>query len=253
MSWAARRRFLILFGIGAVVVAFLVVVLISTFYKTPSCSDNVQNQGEQGIDCGGPCPYLCTALEQPPVVLFTQVINVGARTDIVAEVENKNTSAAAKNVPYVISLYDTKHELIQNINGTIDLPPRSTEPVYIPGAYAGQRKAASAFLSIDSSLPEWFTLLTGSYVVPTVSNITKSGTASNPRIEAKITNSSFSALADVTVIIFVHDAKNNVIAASSTVIPSLQGNGQAIATFTWNEPFPSTPAVLEIVPIPQLP
>jgi hypothetical protein len=253
MSWAARRRFLILFGIGAVVVAFLVTVLISTLYKTPTCSDNVQNQGEQGIDCGGPCPYLCTATEQPPVVLFTQVLNVGRRTDLIAEVENKNSNAAAKDVPYTISLYNAKHALIQKVNGTIDLLPATTEPVYIPAVYSGTQKVTSAFLSINSSLPEWFILTKNSYVVPTVSNITKSGTVSNPRIEATITNPSFSALTDVTVIIFVHDAKNNVIAASRTLIPSLDGQGQAIATFTWNNPFPSAPALFQIVPIPQLP
>ncbi len=26
----------------------------------PSCSDGVQNQGEEGVDCGGPCPAECT-------------------------------------------------------------------------------------------------------------------------------------------------------------------------------------------------
>jgi hypothetical protein len=260
MSWAARRRFLILFCIGAVVVAFLAIVLISTLYKTPTCSDNVQNQGEQGIDCGGPCPYLCTALEQSPVVLFTQVLHVGGRTDLVAEVENKNTSAAAKNVPYTISLYNSKHALIQKVNGTIDLPPGATEPVYIPGIYsglpaqAGKQKVTSAFLEITSpSLLQWFTPSMGSYVVPVISNITKSGTISNPRVEAIIANPSFTAITGTQVIIFVYDAKKNVIAASRTVIPSLQGQQQAVATFTWNNAFPGTPVVLEVIPIIQLP
>ena len=27
---------------------------------TPSCTDGIQNQGETGIDCGGPCPNPCT-------------------------------------------------------------------------------------------------------------------------------------------------------------------------------------------------
>jgi hypothetical protein len=31
----------------------------------PSCSDNIQNQGEVGIDCGGPCPAGCPI---PPVI-----------------------------------------------------------------------------------------------------------------------------------------------------------------------------------------
>ena len=25
----------------------------------PTCSDGIQNQGEGGADCGGPCPYVC--------------------------------------------------------------------------------------------------------------------------------------------------------------------------------------------------
>jgi hypothetical protein len=254
MSWAARRRFLILFFVGAVVVAFLTVVLISTFYKTPTCTDGVQNQGEQGIDCGGPCPYLCTALEQSPVVLFTQVINVGGRTDLVAEIENKNANAAAKNVTYTISLYNSNHTLIQKVNGTVDLLPGATEPVYIPGIYSGKQKVTSAFLEITSpSLLKWFTPTLGSYVVPTVSNITRSGSVSNPRVEAIITNPSFTPITNMQVIIFVYNANKNVIAASRTVIPSLQGQGQAIAIFTWNNAFPGTPAVLEVMPIIQLP
>jgi hypothetical protein len=253
MSWAARRRFLILFGIGAIVVAFLTVVLISTFYKTPTCTDNIQNQNEQGIDCGGPCPYLCTALEQSPIVLFTQVLMVGARTDIIAEVENKNATAAAKNISYTISLYNAKHALVQKINGEIDLPPGATEPVYIPGAYTGKQKVTSAFLSVDPTSAEWFTLTKNSYIVPAVSNITKSGTVSNPRVEATIANPSFTAMNDLQVIIFIYDAKNNVIAASETIIPSLQGQGQAIAAFTWNNAFLGTPILLRFMPIPHLP
>ncbi|MDP3917450.1 MAG: hypothetical protein Q8Q42_04170 [Nanoarchaeota archaeon] len=27
--------------------------------RCPTCSDNVENQGEEGIDCGGPCPVSC--------------------------------------------------------------------------------------------------------------------------------------------------------------------------------------------------
>ena len=25
----------------------------------PTCSDNLQNQGEEGVDCGGPCSWTC--------------------------------------------------------------------------------------------------------------------------------------------------------------------------------------------------
>jgi len=32
----------------------------------PTCRDNKQNQGEEGVDCGGPCPA-CAALEKVPI------------------------------------------------------------------------------------------------------------------------------------------------------------------------------------------
>ncbi len=253
MSWAARRRFLILFGIGAIVVAFLIVVLVSTFYKTPTCSDGMQNQNEAGIDCGGSCPYLCTDQQQAPVVLFTQVIYAGDRVDVVSEIENKNAGAAAKNVTYTISLYDEKQTFLKKITGVIDLAPGATLPIYISDAYVEKERAVSAFLEIDSSSIEWYTLAKDSYIVPTISNIHKSGTINNPRIESTIKNPSFKELKDVQVIVFVYDASKNVIAASRTVIPSIQGQESSLAIFTWNNAFRGVPALLSVVPLPQLP
>ncbi len=34
----------------------------------PTCSDEIQNQGEEGIDCGGPCPWPCPIEEELPTI-----------------------------------------------------------------------------------------------------------------------------------------------------------------------------------------
>ena len=34
----------------------------------PSCSDDIQNQNEEGVDCGGPCPQKCS-VETPQMSL----------------------------------------------------------------------------------------------------------------------------------------------------------------------------------------
>ncbi|MFQ5620325.1 MAG: hypothetical protein ACE5FT_00605 [Candidatus Nanoarchaeia archaeon] len=39
---------------------------IKTYYETGTCDDGVKNQGETGIDCGGPCP-LCETTPTPDV------------------------------------------------------------------------------------------------------------------------------------------------------------------------------------------
>lgn len=254
MSWAARRRFVILLIIGAVAVAFLSVVLIATFSKTPSCTDNVQNQGEAGVDCGGPCAYLCIAEQQPPTVLFTKALNNGAgRADVIASVENKNATAAAKNVPYRVQLYSTTRLLVLEVTGTLDLPPGSVVPVFIPGIPSGKQTVANAFLTIASSSPQWFAMTADPRVIPLVSNTRQSGTERAPRIEAVLTNPSVMALTNVRVLVLVRDEEGSLIAASQTIVPSIPAEGRGTAIFTWNSAFKSAPAAIEVVPIIPLP
>jgi hypothetical protein len=253
MSWAARRRFIILLIVGTFAVAFLALVLISTFYKTPSCSDGVQNQDEAGVDCGGPCAYLCTDLEKPPAVLFTNVLETSGRTDIIALVENKNIDAAAKNVKYDISLYGEGQIFLQKIIGTTDLPPRTTVPIYIPGITAGNQKIVSAFLNIEAPSPQWFHLSADSITLPTVMNTAQTGTPKAPRIQAILANPTGIKMFNVQVIVLVRDINKNIIAASRTVMPVIPAQESATAIFTWNEAFPGVPASIEVAPIPQMP
>lgn len=254
MSWAAKRRLIILIIIGAVVAAFLAVLSIATFYESPTCSDAVQNQGEAGVDCGGPCPYLCRDQARTPVVLYSKALSGGAgRTDVIASVENVNTDAAAKAVPFTVTLYGAKNVFVQKVSGTVDLPPASTVPIFIPGVSSGSQKVVSAFLTIDDSAPKWFTVSRDARTLPVVSNTTLVGTTDAPRIEAMVANPSVALMSNVLVIALVHDDKGNVIAASQTILPSIPVQNQAKATFTWNSAFSGVPAAIEIVPIIPLP
>ena len=254
MSWAARRRFIILLTVGAAVATLVAIFGFTVFYHTPTCTDGTENQGEQGVDCGGPCPYLCTALEQAPTVLFTQPIENGnGRTDIVAMVRNNNLTAGAKNVPYRVALYDDQHLLLAQVGGTLDLPPGAAEPVYIPGVSVGKQKAANAFLSVDASAIRWFSLPADPRIMPTVSGTTVSGTTSTPRVVTTLGDPSATPLRGVRAFVFVYDRSENVIAASQTILPLIPSQGQAVATFTWSVPFPVAPASVQVIPIIPLP
>jgi hypothetical protein len=254
MSWASRRRSLIFLIGSALAVAFFVVVLIAILYRTPSCTDGIQNQGEAGSDCGGSCAYLCTDLVQPPIVLFTKVLkNTDGRSDVVAVIENKNADAAAKNVPYRVSLYGEGQSFIREITGTVDLPPRTTKPIFLSGVVSGEQLIVNAFLEIAPSTPKWFTLAADPRIVPSVLNATLTGTVSNPRVEAMLMNPSSAPLSNVQAIVLVSDVNKNVIAASATVVPVISAQGQSLATFTWNNAFIGVPVSAEVVPIIPLP
>lgn len=254
MSWAARRRFLILSILGALALAVIALVYIATIRHVPTCTDSIQNQGEEGVDCGGPCPYLCTMNEAAPTVLFTKPIPNGAgRTDVIAEVENKNADAGAKSVPYTVSLFDASHTLVQKVNGTLDLPPSASVPVYIAGVASGEQTVDSAFLSIDSSSVFWYRLTTDPRIVPAVTHIAESGTSDTPVIQATLSNPSVAPLSQVRAIVMVRDGSGNVIAASRTVVPSIPAQGTATATFTWNAAFSGDAVSVEVLPVVPLP
>ncbi len=254
MSWAGRRRFIILSILGAIVIAIVAVTLIATLHHTPSCTDGIQNQGEQGVDCGGPCPYLCSALEQPPTVLFTTLVGNGqGRMDVVAEIENKNTDAAAKAVPYTIDLYDASHTLLRELSGTVDLAPGATVPVYIPGVGTGTQAVATAFLSIDASAVQWYRLAQNPRTIPQVSDVSVSATSTAPMITASLTDPSTDPLSQVRAVVLVHDEQGNVIAASQTIVPTIPALGSATATFSWNAPFRGAAITTEVIPVIPLP
>ncbi len=250
MSWAMRRRIIVFITLGALGVAFAATVFISVTHQTPSCVDGVQNQNETGVDCGGSCTYLCTAQVQPPTVLFTKAVSNGAgRVDVIASIENKNATAAAKNVPYRVRVYGANQVVLREVTGTLDLPPAKTQPVFIPGLASTQQTVTNAFLEIDSAAPKWFTLSADPRVVPKVSNTKLGGTNTAPRIEATLSNSSATPLFAVQVVVLVRDVEGNVIGASSTVLPTIPGQGAAVASFTWNGAFVGTATNIEVVPI----
>ena len=255
MSWAGRRRLVILIIVGAIVVAFLSILFISTLYKAPSCSDGIQNQGEEGIDCGGPCSNLCYDQEEQPTVLFTKAVNNGqGRLDAIAEVENPNSGAGAKDVSYTITFYNANQTEVGGANGTLDLPPNATVPVFIPGVATDNEAVAGAFLTIATSSIQWFSMpLAEAPLAPVVLTPQLGGSSSAPRIQAVLTNNSITPLTNVQAVVFVHDSTGDIIAASATVVPTVPAQGTATALFTWNAPFSGVPALIEVIPVTPLP
>lgn len=233
-----------------VIVAVLVLVSYSTLHKAPSCVDNLQNQGEAGIDCGGPCPYLCTEQVQAPVVRFTQTVaNANGTTDVIAYVDNPNTGAYARSVAYSVSLYGADHTLGAGIqHGTIDLPPGASVPVFLPNINSGNNTITSAFLTIDPSTIKW-QAGTDTRIVPSVGSAMLGGTTALPRLTAVLNNPGALPLSNVKVIVVLFDTAGNVLDVSQTIVPSIAGQGSATATFTWTTPFASAPARVDVLPI----
>lgn len=258
MDWASRRRLVIA---SIVVGTLLLITSILVFWQTyqpPSCSDGKLNQDETGIDCGGSCPYLCVQENIPPTVLYVLPLtsSTTGRTDVIAMVENKNSAAAARGVPYTLKLYSAQGAVIKEVQGTIDLVPRSVVPIYIPRALdAGN--PARAFLEIPANKIAWYSLTEDPRIVPVVENRLVMLKADKPRLDMTVINESLYPLSRVPLIAIVLDVETNNIVGVTATIVDVAPQGRSTASFLWNEPFRSTlighemrHEVYPIVPLP---
>ena len=79
----------ILYLISYLTVIFLIFLSIYLiwFKPTPACNDNSQNQGETGVDCGGPCEPCEIKTLSLVEVSFVKYFPAGEKTILLAEIK----------------------------------------------------------------------------------------------------------------------------------------------------------------------
>lgn len=234
--------------IGSAIVALLIIVGIAVFYKTPTCIDKVQNQGETGVDCGGPCAHACIADVKPAQVRFARAVVASVnRTDVIAYIDNPNTGEAAHGVQAQVEVYDANHTLLASRAVAFDLTPGAMTPVFVQGILDSNTPVSQTFFTIDDAGVQWIRT-TEKPTVPGVQNIVWQNN-DMPKVGATLTNSVAKPFTNIELIATVFDASSTAIAASRTIVPNLPSQGTAQAVFTWNIPFASAPARVEVVPV----
>ena len=95
---------------------YLVVLALIGFWfygwfikAAPSCFDTIQNQNEEGVDCGGVCGNICTAgalpIEQTGSVFYG--FPDAGHIELMAKIQNPNSGLAATYFPYLFRLHKT--------------------------------------------------------------------------------------------------------------------------------------------------
>jgi hypothetical protein len=125
MSWRLRKQ--IIYGSILGLIFFLFVLFIYFQLKPqvlPSCFDGKKNQGEEDIDCGGPCPICELKSAQPLKIYPVQFIVYQNTIDIIGLVENPNSNLGLKELNYYFEIYDSNKFL----KATTSLKSISLEP-----------------------------------------------------------------------------------------------------------------------------
>lgn len=221
----------IFYGIFYLLIFSGIVFLIYSIYfkPAPSCFDGIQNNGEQGVDCGGPCAKVCTPIDMQPISVIGNVqtfVTSGKNITFLAQVSNPNSNFAAKSFDYSFNIYDASGTEIQSIPGTSFIYGGEAKYLLVPNQ---QISSSSNKVMLVISNPVWAKSSDyGSIPKFTLNGIQTSIISQGViGVVGSITNNDISTFSKITIIAILKDSNGNVIGSSETEVDNLSANQTA--------------------------
>ena len=200
----------------------------------PSCQDTRRNQGEEEVDCGGPCAPCAFHHQKAIEVIWSRFVKVRENSyDVAAELYNPNSQLGAASFRYEFKLFDVAGVLVVSRVGRSFIYPRETAHLTEIGLLSG-RSVARVALEIER--PEWVLseslrpdIIAGnrSHRVVTEDGISRSV------VEAIVTNRAVGDMRDIVIGVLLLDASGNLLGAHRTVIDFLASGASEPLKLVW--------------------
>ncbi len=235
--WRTRRQIVTILAFIIGILLFIILPYWATHRVVPSCFDNKKNQGEQGVDCGGPCTLQC---QGSPVVKNINIVWVNifpvrpGAYDLVAQVENPNIAIGAPRIPYIAKLFDANGQVIAQRDGETFAGSNEHFTIFAGNILTGEKVATRGSIEITPGF-SWVTT-TAPKKMLSVSGKTLVGVDDRPKLSATLASGEPEVLRNIEVTVVIYDSKGKPIAASATNVEKLDPNGSEKLFFTWPAP-----------------
>jgi hypothetical protein len=250
MDWAMKRRVIYAVSIGLALVLIIGTVSFIALRKPPTCFDGTRNQGELGIDCGGPCVLLCKMSTRDPVVIWQRAFRIqqGIYT-AAAYIENPNPTAEVISLPYTFILYDGNNIPIAERKGKTYVPPGKKFIVFESAIKTGDHIPARALITFGTDY-SWLSQTRKPAEIETRSPVI-SGENISPVLDAELYNPGFTPVDRIEATAVVYDRNDNAVGVSRTFVDTITEQSSEKIIFTWPEPFDKPSSRIEIITINQ--
>lgn len=233
IPWTVKKQLTYLSVLALFVAGALFFAWLSA--TKPTCFDNKQNQGEENIDCGGPCEACLGEIRNLIVVWSKEFKLEGGEYEAAALVKNPNLFLGAPSLKYRFKIYGDNNILIAVREGETFINPGEQYVIFESGIDTGERVPKSAFIELEEN-PEW------ERIEKEIPQIVVSGkeffNEPYPRLMVDISNKSVFPVSDISAVAVLYDGDGNAKAVSSTKIKSIEGDSSRRIVFTWPSPFP---------------
>ncbi len=127
MSRYIKKRLVIGFVYLLILAVITGVIYLIAQPSIPTCSDNIKNQGEEGIDCGGPCSLCDWQLQKDLEIVWVKAMKTKKDyVDLAAKIRNPNNNFGAKAINYEFDLYNDEEGLITSVKGNSYIFPKDS-------------------------------------------------------------------------------------------------------------------------------
>jgi len=222
---------------------FLIIGLFIYFgfiKKEPTCFDGIQNQGEEGIDCGGPCN--ACPIPPPPVedliVSWTKIIPTFQKSyDLVARIKNSNSDYGANFIDYNFKIYNNQNSLIGEKSGKTFILPGETK--YIIKPFSSSENALRTIL--EFSQIEWQKLKIYEEPKITINQKTYQKLSGDPyygEASGIVVNKSLYDFDKILINVVLFDEEENILGAGSVELLTILSGEERYFNILWPYPIP---------------
>ncbi len=238
------------FIIGAVYVILFVVIGYGAFriiVPAPTCTDKMQNQEEEGVDCGVVCGTLCDPAVRPLEVKSSKLLKIRPGDyDFVAEIFNPNTIYGSRTVSYIIMASDVAGNRSAVASGSFSVLPAQTRFVVRTSLKASEDVVEATLVLQDAlwqkingdGISVDFPLRRESYTEPKQAGLPAGQAGIAAQYEGVIFNDSDFDFNTVDVAVVLLDDSGAIIGANGTTLFTVLSRTERYFKMTW----PTVPA-----------
>ena len=194
------------------------------FVVPPSCSDNVQNQQESEIDCGGPRCSTCELKHMTLEIGEPAFFDAGQfKTTAVVKITNPSFNYGSKSFNYEFQVINKLGGAIAtrpSLSGASYISANDTKYLIVPAIDIDPRDVGRVVVNIPNVAWDLKTNLT-SYSF-SFKNLKLTLMGKSPQVSGMLKNDSAGTYKAISVIGVLFDTRGNAVAASTTQMDNIQ-------------------------------
>ncbi len=233
-----RRKKQIIIAVSFFVFWGLVGFGISRFFvEGPTCFDKVQNQKEEGADCGGPCKPCPPVLEKIKVLKIKAIQAQAQSFDLLAQIENPNQEYGAPQVFYQFEIFDKNGASLKKVDGSTFVFPKQTKYIIESPVNLAEVPTKVTFSIKNAS---WEKLLNfsniGLEIYDKKYNEMARGQSYFSEASGVLENASSFDYEKVEIIVVLYDNKDDIINFARTEQKTVRIGDKRFFKVTWKNP-----------------